>query len=673
MAAALLLSLYFRITFIVCWICLVSAQDKGQFIYEGFNEAKLQMDGSAKIHQNGLLQLTNTSDFQAGRAFHPSPIKFNTSSSLSLSFSTYFVFSMDPEEPNFGGHGMAFVIAPSMDFSLAVQASYLGLFNATNNGHSSNHILAMELDTVQTPEFQDIDGNHLGIDVNGLISNESATATYFSDIEGKNKSLNLVSGDAIEVWIDYGIEKLLNVTLAPVGFPKPTRPLLSASIDLSQILLDSVYVGFSAATGTRAADHYILGWSFNTSGQAENLDISKLPPPPPPRKASKSLQVPVIIVLVVAVVVILIIIGGAVYIVRKNKYEEIYEDWERDYGPQRISYKNLYKATKGFKDKELIGEGGFGKVYKGVLVLPSSDVHIAVKRVSHDSGEGMKQFVAEIVSMGKLRHRNLVQLRGYCRRRGELLLAYDFMPNGSLDKVLYSDIRPNLNWFQRFRIIRGVASGLLYLHEEWEQVVLHRDIKPGNILLDADLNGKLGDFGLARLYDHDSLPQITNVVGTVGYLAPELIRTGQATTSTDVFAFGAFMLEVACGRRPIKPGKVDLVDLVIDCWNRGAILDSSDSTLEGLYVEEQMELVLKLGLFCSHSDPATRPSMRQAVQYLDDEAKFPDIPPNTNVIDIFNTSNEASSTVMFSFSSLLESSTSHTMMSTNDSILIEGR
>ncbi|KAH7531117.1 hypothetical protein JRO89_XSUnG0018700 [Xanthoceras sorbifolium] len=604
MAAALLLSLYFRITFIVCWICLVSAQDKGQFIYEGFNEAKLQMDGSAKIHQNGLLQLTNTSDFQAGRAFHPSPIKFNTSSSLSLSFSTYFVFSMDPEEPNFGGHGMAFVIAPSMDFSLAVQASYLGLFNATNNGHSSNHILAMELDTVQTPEFQDIDGNHLGIDVNGLISNESATATYFSDIEGKNKSLNLVSGDAIEVWIDYGIEKLLNVTLAPVGFPKPTRPLLSASIDLSQILLDSVYVGFSAATGTRAADHYILGWSFNTSGQAENLDISKLPPPPPPRKASKSLQVPVIIVLVVAVVVILIIIGGAVYIVRKNKYEEIYEDWERDYGPQRISYKNLYKATKGFKDKELIGEGGFGKVYKGVLVLPSSDVHIAVKRVSHDSGEGMKQFVAEIVSMGKLRHRNLVQLRGYCRRRGELLLAYDFMPNGSLDKVLYSDIRPNLN----------------------------------------------------------CLPQITNVVGTVGYLAPELIRTGQATTSTDVFAFGAFMLEVACGRRPIKPGKVDLVDLVIDCWNRGAILDSSDSRLEGLYVEEQMELVLKLGLFCSHSDPATRPSMRQAVQYLDDEAKFPDIPPNTNVIDIFNTSNEASSTVMFSFSSLLESSTSHTMI-----------
>ncbi|KAK0604080.1 hypothetical protein LWI29_011795 [Acer saccharum] len=166
----------------------------------------------------------------------------------------------------------------------------------------------------------------------------------------------------------------------------------------------------------------------------------------------------------------------------------------------------------------------------------------------------MKQFVAEIVSMGRLRHRNLVQLRGYCRRKGELLLVYDYMPNGSLDKILYGSMRPNLNWFRRIRIVRGVACGLLYLHEEWEQVVLHRDIKSANVLLDADLNGKLGDFGLARLYDHGSNPQTTNLVGTIGYLAPELLRTGKATTSSDVFSFGAFMLEVACGRRPMEPG-----------------------------------------------------------------------------------------------------------------------
>ncbi|KAK2642802.1 hypothetical protein Ddye_024565 [Dipteronia dyeriana] len=668
MAAAALLSLYFRITFIVCWICLVSAQDEGQFIYEGFNEAKLQIDPSVRIHQNGLLQLTNTSDIQRGHAFHPSPIKFNTSSTQSLSFSTSFVVSINSETPMFGGQGMAFVIAPSMDFSGAESGSYLGLFNISNNRLSTNHILAVELDTVQTPEFKDINGNHVGIDVNSLISNDSAPVTYFSVAEGKNISFNLESENAIEVWIDYrGVEKLLNVTIAPNGVQKPTRPLLSTYIDLSEILLDSMYVGFSASTGTRASDHYILGWSFNTSGQAQNLDKSKLPLPPPLRKTSEKFgESTIIIVVVVAVVVILIIIGGAVYIVRKKKYEEIYEDWEKEYGPQRISYKNLYKATKGFKDEELIGEGGSGKVYRGVL--PSSGIQVAVKRVSHSSGQGMKQFVAEIVSMGKLRHRNLVQLRGYCRRRGELLLAYDFMPNGSLDKILYSDIRPNLNWFQRFQILRGVGYGLLYLHEEWEQVVLHRDIKPGNILLDADLNGKLGDFGLARLYDHGSLPETTNVAGTVGYVAPELIRTGQATTSTDVFSFGSFMLEVACGRRPVELQKVDLVVLVLDCWNRGAILDASDPKLEGLYVEEQMKLVLQLGMFCSHPNPATRPSMRQVVQYLDGEARFPDIPSNSNVIDIFKGSNEASSTVI-SFFSLLEGSSTSQTMSTMGSIL----
>ncbi|KAK0605077.1 hypothetical protein LWI29_022532 [Acer saccharum] len=220
---------------------------------------------------------------------------------------------------------------------------------------------------------------------------------------------------------------------------------------------------------------------------------------------------------------------------------------------QRISYKSLYEATKGFKDKEVIGQGGFGKVYKGVL--PSSNERIAIKRVTHDSGQRMKQFVAEIVSMGRLRHRNLVQLRGYCRRKGELMLVYDYMLNGSLDKILYGNMRPNLNWFQRIRIVRGVTCGLLYLHEEWEQVVLHRDIKPANILLDADLNGRLGDFGLAKLHDHGSNPQTTYLVGTIGYLAPELTKTGKATTGTDVFAFGAFMLEVACGRRPMVPGE----------------------------------------------------------------------------------------------------------------------
>ncbi|MCL7025539.1 hypothetical protein MKW94_000460 [Papaver nudicaule] len=289
-------------------------------------------------------------------------------------------------------------------------------------------------------------------------------------------------------------------------------------------------------------------------------------------------------------------------------------------------------ATKGFKEKELLGIGGFGRVYKGVL--PTSKIQIAVKKVSHDSKQGIREFIAEIVSIGQLRHRNIVQLLGYCRRKGELLLVYDYMPNGSLDRFIFrspntASSPPVLNWSQRFQIIKGVASGLFYLHEGWEQVVIHRDIKASNVLLDAEMNARVGDFGLARLYDRGTNPQTTNVVGTLGYIAPELTRTGKATASTDVFGFGAFLLEVGCGRRPIELQKseteegVILVDWVYSCWSKGGILQTSDPNLKNEYDMEEMELVLKLGLLCSNNDPKARPTMRQVVQYLEKDAPLP--------------------------------------------------
>ncbi|XP_058099358.1 L-type lectin-domain containing receptor kinase SIT2-like isoform X2 [Magnolia sinica] len=312
---------------------------------------------------------------------------------------------------------------------------------------------------------------------------------------------------------------------------------------------------------------------------------------------------------------------------RKIKFAEIQEDWEREYGPHRFSYKDLFMATKGFTDKELLGVGGFGRVYRGVL--SASKTEVAVKRVSHESRQGIREFISEVVSLGRLRHRNLVQLLGYCRRKRELLLVYDFMPNGSLDRLLFNHPNSVLRWCQRFRIIKGVASGLLYLHEEWEQVVLHRDIKASNVLLDSEMNGRLGDFGLARLYDHGTDPQTTHMVGTFGYLAPELTKTGKATTSTDVFAFGAFMLEVACGRRPIEPlssvDEVILVDWVSECWRRGTILAAVDSKLGLDYDVKEMELVLKLGLLCSYPLSAARPSMRQVTQFLDGDAPLPEL------------------------------------------------
>jgi serine/threonine protein kinase len=672
--AIVLQSLQLLIILSVSYICLNFAQNKNQFIYNGFLQANLTLYGSAKILPNGLLQLNNISTDQVGHAFYPLHFKFNTTSSSgltpSLSFSTNFVFAMVPPLPKIGGHGITFFISPMKNFSNSIEFPLLGLFNFATSGKSSNHILAIEMDAVQNRDVGDIDNNHVGIDLNSLQSIEAATAKYFSNKDGKNISLELLSGNLMHLWIDYDeAEKLLNVTLGPTTIPKPNRPLLSKHINLSQYLLENMYVGFSAISGTVGSDNYILGWSFNKSGQAQSLDVSKLPLLPQKGKTKEKTGLMIMISLI-AVTLVLITIGGAAYILRRKKFEEIREDWEREYGPHRFTYKNLYKATKGFSNTELLGAGGFGKVYRGIL--PSSNILIAVKKVAHDSKQGMKEFVAEIISIGRLRHRNLVQLLGYCRRKGELLLVYDYMPNGSLDKFLYKNEKLNLNWFQRFRIIRGVASSLLYLHEEWEQVVLHRDVKASNVLLDAELNGRLGDFGLAKLYDHDTNPETTHLVGTVGYLAPELTRTGRATTCTDVYAFGAFMLEVACGRRPIElqglPETEILVDCVFECWRKGAILDVCDPRLEGNYVKEEMELVLKLGLFCSHSMPAARPSMRQVMQFLDGDADLPEL-PNDNAC--FGPTNEAPE-YLLSFPSSSSKGATPSMFST-DSILRTGR
>ncbi|XP_040992211.1 probable L-type lectin-domain containing receptor kinase I.6 [Juglans microcarpa x Juglans regia] len=633
--ATVLRSLHLLMILYISSIPLNFAQDENQFIYNGFSQANLYLDGIAKVLRNGLLQLTNISHQKVGHAFYQLPINFSTISSIS--FSTNFVFAMVPQEPELGGHGIAFAISPSRSFN-GIASQYLGLLNFSNNGLPSNHVLAIELDPVKSPEFEDID-NHVGIDVNDLRSLESAPAAYYSNEERMNISLELLSGNPMQLWIDYDeAEKLLNVTLAPIRTPKPDWPLLSTPINLSEIVLESMYVGFSASTGSVASDHYILGWSFNKSGQAQSLDISRLPTLPPRRK-QKEKRIVVIRALLIVVVVLLITIIGAAYYFWRKKYEEVREDWESEYGTHRFSYKSLYKATKGFKAKEIIGEGGFGKVYRGTL--PSNE-QIAVKRVSHDSQQGMKEFVAEIISMGRLRHRNLVRLLGYCRRKGELLLIYDYMPHGSLDRFLYSNGRRHLNWLQRFQILRGVASGLLYLHEGWEQTVIHRDIKAGNVLLDAEMNGRLGDFGLARLYDHDTNSQTTLVAGTVGYLAPELTRTGRATTYTDVYAFGAFMLEVACGRKPIErmgmPEELVLVDWVFECWSKGDILRASDPRLEGNYVVEEMVLVLKLGLLCSHVNPVARPSMMRVMQFLNGDADLPNIPNDSASFGTFTSS-----------------------------------
>ncbi|XP_066325896.1 L-type lectin-domain containing receptor kinase IX.1-like isoform X1 [Miscanthus floridulus] len=313
------------------------------------------------------------------------------------------------------------------------------------------------------------------------------------------------------------------------------------------------------------------------------------------------------------------------------------ESFEKGTGPRRFRYSELAMATSFFSESEKLGEGGFGSVYKGYL--KEMDLHVAIKRVSKSSKQGRKEYISEVKIISRLRHRNLVQLIGWCHGGGELLLVYELMPNGSLDSHIHSHNNV-LSWQLRHEIVLGIGSALLYLHQEWEQCVLHRDIKPSNVMLDASFTAKLGDFGLARLVDHERQSHTTALAGTMGYMDPECMLSGSASTSSDVYSFGVVVLEVATGRRPIvalqdteeEYATVHLVQWVWECYGQGRILDAADARLDREQLDgEEMERVMVTALWCAHPDRALRPSIRQAVNVLRCEAPLPCLPANMPV------------------------------------------
>ncbi|KAM3310879.1 hypothetical protein ACQJBY_031511 [Aegilops geniculata] len=303
------------------------------------------------------------------------------------------------------------------------------------------------------------------------------------------------------------------------------------------------------------------------------------------------------------------------------------DEFEKGTGPKRFRYNDLAVATSNFSDKKKLGEGGFGSVYKGFL--KELKVEVAIKKVSKTSKQGRKEYISEVKIISRLRHRNLVQLIGWCHGGGELLLVYNLMPHGSLDTHLYSS-NATLSWPLRYEIVLGLGSALLYLHQDWEQCVLHRDIKPSNIMLDASFCAKLGDFGLARLVDHGRGPYTTGLAGTMGYMDPECVVTGRTSAESDVYSFGVVMLEIACGKRPaVARGREDVIHLVQwvwDSWERGRTLDAADAQLNLEFDDREMECMVVVGLWCAHPDRSLRPSIKQAMNVLRFEAPLPSLP-----------------------------------------------
>ncbi|XP_039060214.1 L-type lectin-domain containing receptor kinase IX.1-like isoform X2 [Hibiscus syriacus] len=306
-------------------------------------------------------------------------------------------------------------------------------------------------------------------------------------------------------------------------------------------------------------------------------------------------------------------------------------------GPRKFSLNELARATSNFSTDNKLGEGGFGSVYKGLL--RDLDTYVAVKRVSKASKQGIREYASEVKIISRLRHKNMVKLIGWCHDRGELLLIYEFMPNGSLDAHLFKG-KSLLTWETRYKIVQDLASALLYLHEEGDYCVLHRDIKTNNILLDSSFNAKLGDFGLARLVDHSKGLKNTLLAGTMGYIAPECLSSGKTSKESDVYSFGVVALEIACGRRSIEPKFQDfeavLVPWVWKLYGEGKVLDVADHKMRMVFDPKQMECLVMVGLWCAHPSQDQRPSIRQVIQSLHFEAPLPNL-PGTMPIPSYNT------------------------------------
>ncbi|CAL5197068.1 unnamed protein product [Lathyrus oleraceus] len=295
-----------------------------------------------------------------------------------------------------------------------------------------------------------------------------------------------------------------------------------------------------------------------------------------------------------------------------------------------FSYDTVKEITNAFSSQNVIGEGGFGCVYKGWL---PDGKEVAVKQLKVGSGQGDREFRAEVEIISRVHHRHLVSLVGYCIAEQQRVLIYEFVPNGNLHHHLHGSGMPVLDWAKRLKIAIGAAKGLAYLHEDCSQKIIHRDIKSPNILLDDAFEAQVADFGLARLTDASNTHVSTRVMGTFGYMAPEYATSGKLTDKSDVFSFGVVLLELVTGRKPIDEtqplGDESLVEwarpLLIHAFMTREFGELVDPRLENNYVESEMFGMIEAAAACVRHSAPKRPRMSQVVRALDNGDDISDL------------------------------------------------
>ncbi|PWA46325.1 Concanavalin A-like lectin/glucanase superfamily [Artemisia annua] len=534
---------------------------------------------------------------RVGQVLYKEKVPLWDSNSGKLSdFVTHFTFVIDTQEFLPYGHGLAFFLAPvGFTSPLNSVAGFLGLFNSTTSDDpSQGPIISVEFDSYSNQEW-DPPVEHVGINRNSLSS-----VTY------ADWNASLHNKETANAWVSYNATtKNLSVFWTYERNPNfQGNSSLSYQVDLKEVLPSWVTIGITASTGQYMEKHTLQYWEFNSS---LNIKESKA--------SSKKLKLTLGLAVPLGFLLTLCLVAYTIWSRSRKRttnaalqtvdLSSINDDLERGAGPKRFSFRDLALATNNFADDLKLGEGGFGCVYRGYLTRERKIV--AVKKISRGSRQGKKEYITEVKIISSLRHRNLVQLIGWCHEEKQFLLVYEFMPNGSLDSHLFGSI-PSLAWGVRYKIS-----------------------------LDSGFNVKLGDFGLARLMDHELGPQTTGLAGTLGYMAPEYVRTGKASKESDVYSFGVVAIEICCGRKARdcidEDSEMGLVDWVCCLCRRGEILLAVDERLNQDFDAEQAKRLMMVGLWCAHPNRGLRPSIRQVIQVLNFEAPIPDLPVNEPVLE----------------------------------------